>query len=98
MTAAEFLNAVALGQVTPGPIVHTIAAVGYAACSGAIALLGKRTVCTPTGGASAGSDQVPEKSPAGCAAADAAMKTTRPAVASEVRMGGDSIGSVPAPA
>jgi chromate transporter len=31
MTDAEFLNAVALGQVTPGPVVHTVAVVGYAA-------------------------------------------------------------------
>jgi chromate transporter len=31
MTGAEFLNAVALGQVTPGPVVHTVAVVGYAA-------------------------------------------------------------------
>jgi chromate transporter len=31
MTDAQFLNAVALGQVTPGPVVHTVAAVGYAA-------------------------------------------------------------------
>jgi chromate transporter len=31
MTAAQFLNAVALGQVTPGPVVHTVAVVGYAA-------------------------------------------------------------------
>ena len=31
MTDTEFLNAVALGQVTPGPVVHTVAAVGYAA-------------------------------------------------------------------
>ena len=31
MTHAQFLNAVALGQVTPGPLVQTIAAVGYAA-------------------------------------------------------------------
>ncbi len=31
MTNPEFLNAVALGQVTPGPVVATIAAVGYAA-------------------------------------------------------------------
>ncbi len=31
MTDAEFLNAVALGQVTPGPVVATVAAVGYAA-------------------------------------------------------------------
>jgi chromate transporter len=31
MTSTEFLNAVALGQVTPGPVVATVAAVGYAA-------------------------------------------------------------------
>jgi chromate transporter len=31
MTHTQFLNAVALGQVTPGPVTHTVAAVGYAA-------------------------------------------------------------------
>jgi len=31
MTAGQFLNAVALGQITPGPVVHTVTAVGYAA-------------------------------------------------------------------
>jgi chromate transporter len=31
MTDSQFLNAVALGQVTPGPVVATVAAVGYAA-------------------------------------------------------------------
>ena len=31
MTGAQFLNAVALGQITPGPVVQTVAAVGYAA-------------------------------------------------------------------
>ena len=31
MTQGQFLNAVALGQVTPGPLVQTVAAVGYAA-------------------------------------------------------------------
>jgi chromate transporter len=31
MTSAQFLNAVALGQITPGPVVATVAAVGYAA-------------------------------------------------------------------
>jgi chromate transporter len=31
MSNAGFLNAVALGQVTPGPVVATVAAVGYAA-------------------------------------------------------------------
>ena len=31
MTDPQFLNAVALGQVTPGPVTHTVAVVGYAA-------------------------------------------------------------------
>jgi chromate transporter len=31
MTDGEFLNAVALGQATPGPVVQTVAVVGYAA-------------------------------------------------------------------
>jgi chromate transporter len=31
MTNTEFLNAVALGQVTPGPVTQTVAVVGYAA-------------------------------------------------------------------
>ncbi len=31
MTGGQFLNAVALGQVTPGPVLATVAAVGYAA-------------------------------------------------------------------
>jgi chromate transporter len=31
MTNSQFLNAVALGQITPGPVVATVAAVGYAA-------------------------------------------------------------------
>ena len=31
MTATQFLDAVALGQVTPGPVVQTVAVVGYAA-------------------------------------------------------------------
>ena len=31
MTAAQFLNAVAFGQITPGPVVQTVAVVGYAA-------------------------------------------------------------------
>ncbi len=31
MTTSQFLSAVALGQVTPGPVVQTVAVVGYAA-------------------------------------------------------------------
>jgi chromate transporter len=31
LTGGQFLNAVALGQVTPGPVVQTVAAVGYGA-------------------------------------------------------------------
>jgi chromate transporter len=39
MTDAQFLNAVALGQVTPGPVVLTVAVVGYAAAGLAGGLL-----------------------------------------------------------
>ncbi|WP_245833897.1 chromate efflux transporter [Streptomyces aidingensis] len=39
MTDAEFLNAVALGQVTPGPVVQTVAVVGFAAGGAAGGLL-----------------------------------------------------------
>ena len=31
MSHSQFLNAVVLGQVTPGPVTHTVAAVGYSA-------------------------------------------------------------------
>jgi chromate transporter len=31
LTSGEFLNAVALGQITPGPVVQTVAVVGYGA-------------------------------------------------------------------
>ena len=31
MTAAEFANAVGYGQITPGPVTHTVALVGWAA-------------------------------------------------------------------
>jgi chromate transporter len=30
MTSGQFLDAVALGQITPGPVVQTVAVVGYA--------------------------------------------------------------------
>ncbi len=40
MTSTQFLNAVALGQVTPGPVVATVAAVGYGAHGIAGAVLG----------------------------------------------------------
>jgi chromate transporter len=39
MTDPQFLNAVALGQVTPGPVTHTVAVVGYAAAGTGGALL-----------------------------------------------------------
>jgi chromate transporter len=39
MTSSQFLNAVALGQVTPGPVTQTVAAVGYAAAGVGGALL-----------------------------------------------------------
>lgn len=38
MTSAQFLSAVALGQVTPGPVVQTVAVVGYAA-AGVLSLI-----------------------------------------------------------
>lgn len=31
MSQAQFLDAIVLGQITPGPVVHTVAVVGYAA-------------------------------------------------------------------
>jgi chromate transporter len=48
MTNAEFLNAVALGQVTPGPVVATVAAVGYAAHGVAGGLLAAFVAFTPS--------------------------------------------------
>jgi chromate transporter len=48
MTDAQFLNAVALGQVTPGPVVATIAAVGYAAHGIAGGLLAALVAFTPS--------------------------------------------------
>ena len=48
MTDGEFLNAVALGQVTPGPVVATIAAVGYAAHGIGGGLLAAAVAFTPS--------------------------------------------------
>ncbi|HYB31604.1 MAG TPA: chromate efflux transporter [Solirubrobacteraceae bacterium] len=48
MTNAQFLNAVALGQVTPGPVVATVAAVGYAADGVAGGLLAALVAFTPS--------------------------------------------------
>jgi chromate transporter len=48
MSDAQFLNAVALGQVTPGPVVATVAAVGYAAHGVGGALLAGLVAFTPS--------------------------------------------------
>jgi chromate transporter len=48
MTETEFLNAVALGQVTPGPVVHTVAVVGYAAAGIPGALLAAAVAFAPS--------------------------------------------------
>jgi chromate transporter len=48
MTDGEFLNAVALGQVTPGPVVHTVAVVGYAAAGVGGALLAATVAFAPS--------------------------------------------------
>jgi chromate transporter len=50
MTDAQFLNAVALGQVTPGPVVHTVAVVGFAAAGLAGALLAALVAFAPSFG------------------------------------------------
>ncbi len=48
MTDAEFLNAVALGQVTPGPVVLTVAVVGYAAAGAVGAALAALVAFSPS--------------------------------------------------
>ncbi|MBA2514744.1 MAG: chromate efflux transporter [Solirubrobacterales bacterium] len=48
MTDGQFLNAVALGQITPGPVVHTIAVVGYAAAGVGGALLAAAVAFAPS--------------------------------------------------
>src|SRR4051794_11824913 len=48
MTDAQFLNAVALGQVTPGPVIHTVTGVGYAAAGVGGALLAAFVAFAPS--------------------------------------------------
>ena len=48
MTDGQFLNAVALGQVTPGPVMHTVAAVGYAAAGLGGGLLATAVAFSPS--------------------------------------------------
>ncbi len=48
MTGGQFLNAVALGQITPGPVVQTVAVVGYAASGLGGALLAALVAFTPS--------------------------------------------------
>jgi chromate transporter len=48
MSSAQFLTAVALGQVTPGPVVQTVAVVGYAAAGVAGGLLASAVAFTPS--------------------------------------------------
>jgi chromate transporter len=48
MTSGEFLNAVALGQITPGPVVQTVAVVGYAAAGIGGGLLAAAVAFSPS--------------------------------------------------
>jgi chromate transporter len=48
MTEAQFLTAVALGQITPGPVVLTVAVVGYAAAGVAGGLLAAGVAFAPS--------------------------------------------------
>jgi chromate transporter len=48
MTHEQFLNAVALGQVTPGPVTQTVAAVGYSAAGLAGGLLAALAAFAPS--------------------------------------------------
>jgi chromate transporter len=48
MTSSQFLNAVAIGQVTPGPVVATVAAVGYAAHGAGGGLLASAIAFAPS--------------------------------------------------
>jgi chromate transporter len=48
MSAGQFLTAVALGQVTPGPVVQTVAVVGYAAAGVGGGLLASAVAFAPS--------------------------------------------------
>jgi chromate transporter len=48
MSGGQFLNAVALGQVTPGPLVQTVAVVGYAAAGVGGGLLAAAVAFAPS--------------------------------------------------
>jgi chromate transporter len=48
MTGAQFLSAVALGQITPGPVVQTVAVVGYAAAGVGGGLLASTVAFAPS--------------------------------------------------
>jgi chromate transporter len=48
MTGGQFLNAVALGQITPGPVVQTVAAVGFAAAGAAGGVLAAAVAFAPS--------------------------------------------------
>ncbi len=48
MSSAQFLNAVALGQITPGPLTQTVAVVGYAAAGVGGALLAAAIAFAPS--------------------------------------------------
>jgi chromate transporter len=48
LTEQQFLSAVALGQVTPGPVTHTVAAVGYAAAGNSGALFAAAIAFAPS--------------------------------------------------
>ncbi|MDH6132260.1 chromate transporter [Kitasatospora sp. MAA4] len=48
MSDGQFLNAVALGQITPGPVVQTVAVVGYAAAGVWGGLLAAAVAFTPS--------------------------------------------------
>jgi chromate transporter len=48
MTGGQFLNAVALGQITPGPVVQTVAVIGYAAAGFTGGLLASLVAFTPS--------------------------------------------------